>query len=335
MAPTGKRTRPLMSVVVVTAAAWLTATASPVPLHAQPPLPTAVGYVNDFANVIDSDRERRIDSLAQRVRAVTRGEMVTVTLADLGGRPVEEVALRLGREWKIGANAAVGDAARNAGVVILIVPKESSADGKGYCRIEVGQGAEGFITDGTAGEICRNQVSSFRAKEYGAAAEAIAADVAEHYAAGFGVDLEGDALSAADAEVLKGTADGEEIGVGDVLLLVFGVFAVIGLFIGGIFFYIWYSARQERDAAERAEIVAAAVAAGAHSKKRRGASAKGRSSTNSRSGVAANSALNSASSSSSSSGWFAGSSGSSWGSSSSSAFGGGGGFSGGGGGSEW
>ena len=49
----------------------------------------------------------------------------------------------IGREWKVGANAKIGDAKRNAGVVILVVPKETSADGNGHVRIENGQGSEG------------------------------------------------------------------------------------------------------------------------------------------------------------------------------------------------
>ena len=70
--------------------------------------------------------------------------------------------LRIAREWKVGANAAIGEQARNAGVVILLVPKETSSDGRGYCRIEVGQGSEGFITDATTGEICRRGDAGIR-----------------------------------------------------------------------------------------------------------------------------------------------------------------------------
>ncbi len=162
------------------------------PLAAQPPaLPQPVGYVNDFANVIAPDAEARLVALAERLNAATRGDMVIVTLPDLGGRPVEEVSLRLGREWKIGANAAIGDAARNAGVVILIVPKETATDGRGRCRIEVGQGAEGFITDATSGELCREQADRFRAQDYSGAIEGLAFNVADRYAATFNVTLDG------------------------------------------------------------------------------------------------------------------------------------------------
>mgnify|MGYP002654227934 CR=1 FL=1 len=162
------------------------------PLGAQPPaLPQPVGYVNDFANVIPDEVERRLVALAERLNAATRGDMVVVTLPDLAGRPVEETALRLGREWKIGADAQIGDAARNAGVVILIVPKESAQDGRGRCRIETGQGAEGFLTDATAGALCREQGDRFRAQDYGGAIEAIAFGVADRYAAAFNVTLDG------------------------------------------------------------------------------------------------------------------------------------------------
>ena len=159
---------------------------------AQPPaLPAPVGYVNDFAGVIPADAKARLDDLTRRVNAATRGEMVIVTLPDLGGRPVEETALRIGREWKIGANAQIGDQARNAGVVILVVPKESASDGRGRCRIETGQGAEGFITDATSGALCREVIPQFQARDYGGAIEYLAVSVADRYAASFGVTLDG------------------------------------------------------------------------------------------------------------------------------------------------
>ncbi len=166
--------------------------ACPAALAAQPPaLPAPVGYVNDFAGVLSGEAKARLENLALRLNAATGGDMVVVTLPDLGGRPVEEVSLRLGREWKIGADAVVGDRARNAGVVILIVPKESAADGRGRCRIEVGQGAEGFVTDATAGSLCREVTALFVARDYSGAIEYLAGTVAMRYANEFGVTLDG------------------------------------------------------------------------------------------------------------------------------------------------
>lgn len=171
------------------------AIALPVLLRAQlqpgAPMPAPVGYVNDFAGVLRPETRARLEDLARRVNAATRGDMVVVTLPDLAGRPVEEVALRLGREWKIGADAAVGDAARNAGVVILVVPKETSSDGRGYCRIETGQSTEGFITDATSAAICRSVTPQFIAQDYDGALGQMATVVADRYAAEFGVGLDG------------------------------------------------------------------------------------------------------------------------------------------------
>lgn len=193
-------------------------------LRAQPgPLPAPVGYVNDFANVIPPDGRQRIEALALRVREATRGDIVVVTLPSLQGRPVEEVALRLGREWKVGAAAAIGDEARNAGVVILVVPKETADDGRGRCRIEVGQGAEGFITDATAGALCRGQVPQFQAREYGVAVEQLAQEVAGLYAQAFNVTLEG-----ASAPAPRGRS-GSDDGFPWVLALVLLLFVLSSL----------------------------------------------------------------------------------------------------------
>ncbi|MEO7521167.1 MAG: TPM domain-containing protein [Gemmatimonas sp.] len=188
----------LLAIAMTIGGAAASLVSSPASLLAQltpgMPLPSPVGYVNDFAGVLSADAKLRLETLARRVNTATRGDLVVVTLPDLAGRPVEEVALRLGREWKIGADAAVGADARNAGVVILVVPKESSSDARGQCRIETGQGAEGFITDGMSGAICRAALDRFVARDYSGAVEQVAGEVANRYAAAFGVDLDGVAL---------------------------------------------------------------------------------------------------------------------------------------------
>ncbi len=155
-----------------------------------PQIPPPRGLVNDFANVLPAASAARIEHIAQDVRDKSKGEIAVVTLSDLGGREVSEVALRIGREWKVGNMADIGDASRNAGVVILIVPKETSSDGRGYCRIETGQGAEGFITDATSGEICREATPAFIQRDYGSATELVTERVAQRYAREFGFTLD-------------------------------------------------------------------------------------------------------------------------------------------------
>jgi uncharacterized protein len=146
--------------------------------------------VNDFANVIPAANAARIDALVTDVRAKSHGEIAVVTLSDLGGRDVSEIALRIGREWKVGANTKIGDATRNAGVVILVVPKETSADGKGYVRIENGQGSEGFLTDGQTGDIIREAIPLMKQRDYGGAIELMTQRVAQHFASSFNFSLD-------------------------------------------------------------------------------------------------------------------------------------------------
>jgi uncharacterized protein len=155
-----------------------------------PQIPPPRGLVNDFANVIQPEAAARMERIAQDVREKSKGEMANVTLPDLGGREPSEVALRIGREWKVGNMAPIGDRSRNAGVVILLVPKETSSTGQGSCRIETGQGTEGFITDATAGDICREAIPFFRALNYSAGLMLVTMRVAQRFAQEFGFTLD-------------------------------------------------------------------------------------------------------------------------------------------------
>ena len=149
--------------------------------------PTAAEVVVDAANVLSADAEAAINRIALGVKQRTGGELAVVTMSDIGQRDVGDVALQIGRQWGVGAQAEPGDRVRNAGVVILIVPKETSSDGRGRCRIEVGRGAEGFITDGDAGELCRAVIPIFQRQDYSEATLTLAAAVASEFAREFNI----------------------------------------------------------------------------------------------------------------------------------------------------
>ena len=155
-----------------------------------PVIPAPRGMVNDFANVIPPAQAARIEALANEVRAKSGGEIAVVTLADIGGRDEGDIALRIGREWKVGAATKIGDATRNTGVVILVVPKETSSDGRGHVSIQVGQGTEGFITDADAGDIRREALPLLQRRDYGDAIELMTERVAQRYASGLGFSLD-------------------------------------------------------------------------------------------------------------------------------------------------
>lgn len=160
-----------------------------------PPAPrgfgaTAAEVVVDQAGVLDPAVVDRLNRLAFEVRAKTGGEMAIVTMRDLGGRDVADVALRIGRAWGVGGSAGVGDRTRNAGVVILVVPKETASDGTGRVRIETGRGVEGFVTDAIAGDIQRAAIPYFQQRDYGGAILLMATALADRYTREFGVTLD-------------------------------------------------------------------------------------------------------------------------------------------------
>src|SRR5687768_16601387 len=113
---------------------------APAPARAQLQLPAPVGYVNDFANVIDPAYRDSMQAVIDEVRAKSGGEIVVVTLPSLQGRNVDEVGLQIGREWKVGAKGEPGDPMRNTGTIVLV----SMQDRK--LKIETGERTLNFIT---------------------------------------------------------------------------------------------------------------------------------------------------------------------------------------------
>ena len=132
-----------------------------------PDIPPPRGLVNDFANVIPGSSAARLEQIAGDVRAKSQGEIAVVTLPQLNNYPPYEVALRIGREWGVGPMGEAGEAQKNLGAVILVVPKETSENGRGRCYVATGRGAEGFLTDGEVAGFCREAVPFFQARDYG------------------------------------------------------------------------------------------------------------------------------------------------------------------------
>ena len=129
-----------------------------------------MGHVNDFASVVDPVARAEMEDLLTRLRSATGAEIAVVTLPTIDDRDEAEVALAIGRKWGVGARAEIGDQRRNAGMVVLLVPRQNHQPGTGHVRIEVGQGLEGIVTDAASGQIRRDVMGPLLAQEqYGAA----------------------------------------------------------------------------------------------------------------------------------------------------------------------
>jgi uncharacterized protein len=136
-------------------------------------LPPPRGFVNDFAAVIDPQAAARMEA----------------TLPDLGRREASDVALQIGRQWKLGGAGRVGDPSKDLGVVLLLVPLKNHQPGTGQVYIATGRGAEGFLNDARAGRIRDAMIPALRNEDYSSALETGAGLLAQAFADEFHVTL--------------------------------------------------------------------------------------------------------------------------------------------------
>lgn len=111
------------------------------------------GFVTDAASALDAGSVAAMTAKIERLRGATGAEIAVVTLATIGDYAAVDVAVAIGRAWGVGAEAAVGDERRNAGLVILLVPRREEDPNSGQIFIATGQGLEGFVTDAAAGRV--------------------------------------------------------------------------------------------------------------------------------------------------------------------------------------
>ena len=127
----------------------------------------STSYVTDMAGVIDPASRAAMTDLIRRLRGATGAVVVVVTLPTIGDYDPADVGLAIGRTWKVGEADEVGSQRRNAGIVILLVPKHG--DQRGRIQVATGLGLEGIITDATAGRIADHMLPELQAGNYGAA----------------------------------------------------------------------------------------------------------------------------------------------------------------------
>ncbi len=113
-------------------------------------LPNPVGYVNDFAGIIEPEWERKCEAVIREIEEKTGAEVAIVTVNTIEPyATIEDYAVELFEKWGIGKKG------EDNGVLILVALKEKKI------RIEVGYGLEGAIPDGLAGEIIRKTIIPF------------------------------------------------------------------------------------------------------------------------------------------------------------------------------
>ena len=103
--------------------------------------PTEEFYVNDYANILDKEFEDRVISLNKELYAKTGAQIVIVTINDLDGKPIEDVANETFNDFQIGSKE------KDNGILIILAFNDRKI------RIEVGYGLEETLNDGKVGRI--------------------------------------------------------------------------------------------------------------------------------------------------------------------------------------
>lgn len=111
--------------------------------NAEIKVPSQVGdiYVQDYANVLDSEDTQTLIQLGKKLDDTTSAQLAVLTIPSLEGNDIKEYANTAFRKY------GLGNKEKNNGVLLLYAKKDRQI------RIEVGYGLEGVVTDVRSGNI--------------------------------------------------------------------------------------------------------------------------------------------------------------------------------------
>ncbi|HKS76498.1 MAG TPA: TPM domain-containing protein [Terriglobales bacterium] len=135
------------------------------------------GYVNDFADVLDTQTKAQIEDLCTQIDQKAHAQIALVTINTLDGNDIESYAVDLFHKWGVGAKAS------DKGVLILYAIKDHRA------RIEVGYGLEPILPDGKVGGFQREAIPLMRSGDYSQALFLVTTRVADVIASDAGVQI--------------------------------------------------------------------------------------------------------------------------------------------------
>ena len=148
--------------------------------------PPITGHVTDTAGKLTRDERLALDKKLEDYRLCSLHEVAVLVTGSLEGEPVDDVAYKTFRAWKIGRKK------EDDGVLLVIAPTERKL------RIETGKGVGGVFTDVESARILADKVkphlkddATFTAIDEGTTA--------------IGAALGGCAMSAADAGAIAAT----------------------------------------------------------------------------------------------------------------------------------
>jgi len=113
------------------------------------PSPTGEFFVNDFANVLSSSTEEKINTLGKQLEDQTGAQVVLVTIDSLQGVDINDYKAGLFESWKIGQKD------KDNGILIVY------ANAERMLGIEVGYGLEAAVPDIKTAQIRENYIKPY------------------------------------------------------------------------------------------------------------------------------------------------------------------------------
>jgi len=143
-------------------------------------LPMPRRYVEDYARVIDDKQESSLNGILQELEQRTGAQYVVLTVSTTEGMPIEQFAIELAQEWKLGQKG------KDNGMLFVLASKD-----RRY-RFEVGYGLEGFVTDQYCGRVGRDVlVPNLKRGDYTRGIYEANVEIARKIAGEYGVTLTG------------------------------------------------------------------------------------------------------------------------------------------------
>ena len=124
-----------------------------------PPRPSPQRLVNDLAGIFTPEQIQSLENKLVEFANKTSNQIAVVTLTNLEGMDMSQMAYSIGEQWKVGQEKF------DNGVVILIKPKAGNE--KGEVFIATGYGLEGALPDAICKRIAENEmIPNFRSNNY-------------------------------------------------------------------------------------------------------------------------------------------------------------------------
>lgn len=105
------------------------------------PLPPPTGFVNDYANALDSESKARLHSALTELKDKSDIEFAVAIIETTGGQPIFDYSLAVAKGWGIGPK----DTSKGGGLLLMLAVKDRE------WRIQVSRSLEKDLPD----EVCK------------------------------------------------------------------------------------------------------------------------------------------------------------------------------------